>query len=425
MTQNIFESELMERRIFRNLEVLSPHYVPHELPHREKEIREITRIIAPVLRNEKPGNMFIYGKTGTGKTCVVRYVIRKLREFVENPEKNPNRIPVKVVYMNCKVRNSKYQVLLKLLEDESLNEESLKNIPLRDGPENQLRDQLRGMDPADLYDRLFNVIQNNGINLIVILDEIDMVTKGLNDLIYILTRINDELTQGHVSIIGISNDMRVKKRLDPRSRSTLCEEEKVFPPYNAIQLKAILKQRISMGFQKDTIDNSTVSRIAAFAAQDGDARYALRLLKKAGELAENSNSEKVAMDFVESAKKAVEEDIMAEAISTLPEHQQIVMYSIAALASQGGMYKRLSGIGTGDLFTGEVYEVYENNCRTLNRNPRTMRQFSQYLSELEMLGFITTSISGKGIRGTTRLIRLGYPPEEIKVIVKQSLGIDQ
>lgn len=421
MVQNIFENELKERHIFRNLEILSPHYVPEELPHREKEIREITRIIAPILRNEKPSNMFIYGKTGTGKTCVVRYVIRKLKEFVENPEKNPNEIQVKVVYMNCKVRNSKYQVLLKLLENESLNEKSLKNIPLRDRPENQLK----GIDPADLYDRLFNVIQDNGINLIVILDEIDMVIKGLNDLIYILTRINDELTRGNVSIIGMSNDMRVKKRLDPRSTSTLCEEEKVFPPYNAIQLKTILKQRISIGFKENVIDDSVVSRIAAFAAQDGDARYALRLLKKAGELAENSNNNKVTMDLVENAKKAVEEDIMAEAISTLPEHQQIVMYSIAALASQGGMYKRLSGISSGDLFTGEVYEVYENNCKALNRSPRTMRQFSQYLTELEMLGFITTSISGKGIRGTTRLIRLGYPPGEIKAIVRQSLGVDQ
>ena len=116
---------------------------------------------------------------------------------------------------------------------------------------------------------------------------------------------------------------------------------------------------------------------------------------------------------------------MAEAISTLPEHQQIVMYSIAALVSQGGMYKRLPGIGTGDLFTGEVYEAYETNCNALGKNSRTMRQFSQYLSELEMLGFITTTVSGKGIRGTTRLIRLGYPPTDIKVIVKQSLGIDQ
>ncbi|MEA3255845.1 MAG: AAA family ATPase [Candidatus Altiarchaeota archaeon] len=421
MTQNIFESELKERHIFRSLEVLSPHYVPQELPHREKEIREITRIIAPVLRNEKPGNMFIYGKTGTGKTCVVRYVIRKLKEFVEDSEKNSGRVLVKVAYMNCKVRNSKYQVLLKLLEDESLNEESLKGTPLGDRPDNQLK----GMDPADLYDRLFKVIQNNALNLIIILDEIDMVTKGLNDLMYILTRINDELTQGHVSIIGLSNDMRVKKRLDPRSRSTLCEEEKVFPPYNAVQLKAILKQRISIGFQKDTVDNSISSRIAAFAAQDGDARYALKLLKKAGELAEDSDSSRVVMDYVESAKKAVEEDIMAEAISTLPEHQQIVMYSIAALVSQGGMYKRLPGIGTGDLFTGEVYEAYETNCNALGKNSRTMRQFSQYLSELEMLGFITTTVSGKGIRGTTRLIRLGYPPTDIKVIVKQSLGIDQ
>ena len=154
MTQNIFESELKERHIFRSLEVLSPHYVPQELPHREKEIREITRIIDPVLRNEKHGNMFIYGKTGNGKTCVVRYVTRKLKEFVEDSEKNSGGVLVKVAYMNCKVRNSKYQVLLKLLEDESLNEESLKGTPLGDRPDNQLK----GMDPADLYDRPKNPV---------------------------------------------------------------------------------------------------------------------------------------------------------------------------------------------------------------------------------------------------------------------------
>ncbi|MBN2251580.1 MAG: AAA family ATPase [Candidatus Altiarchaeota archaeon] len=421
MIHDIFEDELKGNRIFAKPDVLSPHYVPLELPHREKEIRDITRIIAPVLRNQKPGNIFIYGKTGTGKTCVVRYVTKKLLEFIENPEKNTNKTAVNVIYMNCKVRNSKYQVLLKILEDSALNEKDLKDAPLKDRPENQLK----GMDPADLYDRLFNVIENNNINLIVVLDELDMVTKGLNDLMYILTRINDELTKGRVSIIGMSNDMRLKKRLDPRSLSTLCEEERVFPPYNAIQLKAILKQRITMGFCENSVEASTVSKIAAYAAQDGDARYALRLLKKAGELAENARNETVSMQYVEEAKKAVEEDIMGEAISTLPEHQQLVMYSIAALASQGGMYKRLSGLSNGDLFTGEVYEAYETNCKALNRGPRTIRQVSDYLNELEMLGFITTTMSGKGVRGNTRLIRLGYPPEDIKTIIKQALGVDQ
>ena len=417
---NLFDAAMQDRKIFRDMSILSPHYVPEELPHREMEIKEVTRVIAPIIRNEKPSNLFIYGTTGTGKTCVARYVLRKLEEFVRNPEKNQNNVRVGVVYMNCKVRNSKYQVLLKTLEDDALNNDGLKNTPL----EGRQDRNLKGMDPADLYDRLHTVVESNSLNLIIVLDELDMITKGLNDLMYILTRINDELQSGHVSVMGMSNDMRVKKKLDPRSKSTLCEEERIFKPYNAIQLKSILKQRINAGFQADSMDDSAISLIAAFAAQDGDARYALRLLQKAGEITENSNKEKVITDHVERAKRAVEDDIMAEAVSTLPEHQQIVMYSIASLASNGGMYKRLSAIETGDLFTGEVYEAYENNCRALEKNPRTIRQFSQYLNELEMLGFITMRASGKGVRGTTRLIRLGYPPNDIMSIVKDSLGLE-
>lgn len=420
MMENIFESELKEQRIFKNVDVLSPHYVPPELPHREREIREVTRILAPVLRNQKPNNIFIYGKTGTGKTCVVKYVTKKLEEFVQNPLKNTNNVLVRVCYLNCKVRNSKYQVLLKILEDSALNDGELNQAPLKDRPENQLK----GIDPADLYDRLFKVVEKNDLNLIVVLDEIDMITKGMNDLFYIMTRINDELSRGRVILVGMSNDMRLKRRLDPRNLSNLCEEERVFSPYNAVQLKAILKQRVSIGLYENVIDNSTISRIAAFAAQDGDARYALRLLKKSGEISENADSRTISMDDVEAAKRAVEVDIMKEAINCLPEHQQVVLYSTAALASQGGMYRRLNGLSNGDLFTGEVYEAYEVNCKTLNRNPRTIRQFSQYINELEMLGFLTTTTSGKGIRGNTRLIRLGYSPEEIKYIIKQSMGIE-
>jgi cell division control protein 6 len=282
------------------------------------------------------------------------------------------------------------------------------------------------MDPNGLYDRIFKVVKGNNMNLIIVLDEIDMIKgKDLNDLMYSLIRMNDELPGGHVSIIGMSNDMKLKKRLDPRSLSTLCEEERVFPPYNAIQIKAILKQRISAGFQDEVVDTLTISKIAAYSAQDGDARYALRLLRKAGDLGESLGADKILPEHVENAKKAVEDDIMGEGMKNLPEHQQIVMYSIAALALQGGMQKRLSGLSEGDLFTGEVFEAYESNCRVLARNPRTIRQFSQYLNELEMQGFITTTMSGKGIRGNTRLIRLGYPPEEIKCTIKACLGIEQ
>ena len=432
--EDIFEEELKARPIFKNLDVLSPHYVPEELPHRDAEIKDISRILAPVVRNEKPNNIFIYGKTGTGKTCVVRLVKRKLEGFVSNPEKNPANAVIRNIYMNCKVLNSKYQVLLKTAESGNLNDGSLTDNPLAD----RGGKGLMGMTSVDLYERVKKVVESNSINLILILDEIDQIKKGggFDDLIYGLTRINDELSAGSISVVCMSNDIRVVKKLGPRTKSTLCEEEMVFEPYNAIQLGTILKQRIYdlEGFKKDSIDESAIALISAIAAQDGDARYALKLLQKSGEIAKNGGDVKVLDDHVEKAKKKVEEDIIYDAISTLPEQQQIVLYSIAKLVMRGGMYGLLNKIRRGScgyetlsngiLTSGDVFSEYERQCEELNRHPRTMRSFETYLNELEMLGLITMKISGKGFRGNTRLIRLGYPPKDIEQIVKKNFNLE-
>jgi len=416
LINNIFETELKARTIFKDLYVLSPHYVPGNLPCREAHARDVSTLIAPAVRNEKPNNLFIYGKTGTGKTCVTKYVTRKFKEFIEKTTLNTQ---VKIVYMNCKIYNSKYQVLKSAAENKNLNDEFLINSPLHDKPDKKLE----GMTPVDLYERIRTVIQDNGINLIIILDEIDQVKKGddLKDLVYILTRINDELTTGHVSIIGITNDLRLKRRLDPRSKSTLCEEERVFKPYNAPQIKEILRQRIDLGLQENCIEDSAIHYISAIAASsDGDARYALKLLQKSGEIAQQKRKEKITEEEVELAKESVEKDIVAEIITSLPEHQKITLYTIADLSENESMQRRLAGITDGSLFTGEIYERYCRVCLRLKSPPRTMRMISNYLSDLEMLGLITAQLSGKYVRGNTRLVKLGYPPKEIKDIIESN-----
>jgi cell division control protein 6 len=246
----------------------------------------------------------------------------------------------------------------------------------------------------------------------------------VNELIYILTRVNDELEEGSVSITGVSNVYSFKNNLDPRTKSTLCEEEVVFKPYNANQLKTILTHRVKMGFRKGAMSESNIALIAAYAAQtNGDARYGLRLLQKAGEMAQSHKRRRVKKEYVREAKAKVEEDIITELITTLPEHQQIVLYAIADGVARGSHYKRLSDTPPDVLFSGEVYENYEKICKHLNRNPRTMRWFGEYLKELEMLGLVTLTLSGSGVRGTTTLIRLGGNPNEIKKIVAGSLGL--
>ena len=78
MNDDIFQDLLKSSNIFKNKEVLRPSYVPDILPHREKNIEELASILVPALKGETPSNVFIYGKTGTGKTAVTRYVGKQL-----------------------------------------------------------------------------------------------------------------------------------------------------------------------------------------------------------------------------------------------------------------------------------------------------------------------------------------------------------
>ena len=70
----IFNQSLKNTHIFKDREVLRHDYIPDNLPHRAQQIRYLGEIVAPVLRNSRCSNIFIYGKTGTGKTAATKYV---------------------------------------------------------------------------------------------------------------------------------------------------------------------------------------------------------------------------------------------------------------------------------------------------------------------------------------------------------------
>ncbi len=63
----LFDKMLVTSNIFKDREKLRPSYSPKILPHREKEIEELAGILVAALKGETPSNIFVYGKTGTGK----------------------------------------------------------------------------------------------------------------------------------------------------------------------------------------------------------------------------------------------------------------------------------------------------------------------------------------------------------------------
>ncbi len=390
-----FAELFKESEIFADREVLSPHYVPHNLLFRERQMGEIAKYLAPSLKGERGRNLFIYGKTGTGKTTCVKSVLEKVKELAV--------VKARISYVNCRIYNSRYRVLSKIASD---------HLPMY---------AKRGYGVVDIYEKVINWIEEDGKVLVVVLDEIDLV-KDLDDLIYTMTRVNSDIKGGGITIVGISNKISFKEDLDPRSLSALYENELVFPPYNSTELASILKDRTDKGFKKGKIDGSAVNLAAAVAAKDsGDARLALKILTKAGELAEEKNLPVITPKEIEDAAKYAEEDIAYELVNTLPEHQKLIIYAIAVLSLQGGRYKKLTEGTDTYIFSGEVYDKYSSITQSMNREPKSSRWYRKYITDLEMQGLIVTYESGQGIRGHTKLIKLAYPPEKIKNTIEKAL----
>jgi len=378
MLDDVFERFLKNAHIFKDREVLRHDYVPDKLPHREKQIHCLGEILAPVLRSSRCSNVFIYGKTGTGKTAATKYVLNKL-----SLKANELGAPVDVCYVNCRLAGTEYRVLSSLCD--ALD----------------VRVPFTGLAVGEVFDRFKQGLDLRRNIFIVILDEIDALIKARGDvLLYELTRVNEtlRLRHGRTSIVGISNDLRFKEFLDPRVLSSLSEEEIVFRPYDAAELQDILWERAQMAFFEGVLLDGAVGLCAALAAAEhGDARRALDLLRVAGELAEREESSCVTEDHVRQAEKMVEHDRIAEVLVNLPLHSKLVLCSVYLL----GKTKVSCAI------TGDIYEIYCELCDQFGLSTLTQRRFSGLINELDMVGLLNARVVSMGRYGRTKKIRLG------------------
>ncbi len=294
MEESIFQPYLGTRTIFKmDREILRPSYIPERLPHRESHIDQLAQILVTALKGERPSNVLIFGKTGSGKTAVVKYIENEFR-------KADSAHMVQYFYLNCEIVDTPYGVL------QSIGNKLIENF--------HQRIPFTGLSTDRVYNLLREKLDEEKRVVIVALDEIDkIVQKNGDDILYQLLKINDDLSKARVSIIGISNDLKFTEYLDPRVRSRLADEKMVFPPYNADELFDILSERARLAFENGTAEDGVLHLIAALAAQEhGDARRALDLLRVSAELAERQGDEHITEEHVQRAKNKIELDTVIE-----------------------------------------------------------------------------------------------------------------
>ena len=391
--EKFYKNYLSGPRIFKNRDALESSYIPRELPHRNTQIKNIAEKTACALLGNTPPNFLCYGMTGTGKTATIRYVSQKLAQ-------QNSKIKPWWIYINCNVVSTPYRILAHIYNTISRKEK----IPPTGLPKDIIFKKLLGL----LDSRVSNSI------CFLVLDEIDILVdkKGGNEILYDLTRLNENLDNSKTSIIGISNKLKFRENLDPRVISSLGEEHIVFPSYDASELRDILIERVKITFQEGVLKEEVIPLCAALAAKEhGDARKALQLLRKAGELAERDQNKIITAKHVEKAQGDLENDHIMEYIKGMPLQAQLIIASIYLISRFSPDYVIISG---------DIYDVH-SEIRGLIPGVRqlTKRRISDYINELSLAGIISADVKSMGHYGRTKIIKFDIGMELIEKVLSE------
>ncbi|MFC4542813.1 Cdc6/Cdc18 family protein [Halosolutus amylolyticus] len=375
-----------ENEIFRNKELLQVSHLPDgdRIIGREDELTNLANAIKPATRGNTPNNVLVYGKTGTGKSLCSKFITNQAIERAEG-----NDVSIGVAYVDCLQESTETQAV------QSAGHQ------LNDQPETDISIPHSGLSTSEYYRRLWRIIDTRYDVALIILDEVDKIED--DDILMQLSRAveSGKLTSSTVGVIGISNKVRYKDSLDERIKSSLCEREYVFSPYDATQIREILRSR-SDAFHEGVLEDGVVPRVAALAAREhGDARKAIDILRFAGEIAEENALETVTEDCVDRAHEREETSRLAELISKSPSHAKLVLEAMALLTQQ-------KAGDNAPVTTNEAYDLYMRLCDRDGSEHLKLRRVRDILSELEFLSIIDQERKwagrGKGNYMENRLI---------------------
>jgi len=362
-----------ETQIFTDEEVLRTDWVPDEIPEREEEMDAIRFAMRPITTGSTPHNLFLYGKSGQGKTAVTKYMLEDLQSYLDDEENDIDK-DLHVSYVSCQDAESSYQVVGEIL---TVLEEDTHERP-------------KGFSTGDLNKRLFENLEKTGGLHILILDEIDSIGSD-DSILYQIPRAsaNDKIEDAQVSIVGISNDFEFYKQFSRKIDDTLSAVEKQFEPYDANQLRTILRQREAIAFKDGVLEDGVIPQCAALAAQDhGSARQAIQYLHRAGELARHEGDTTVTEEHVSQAQEDIDRADLIDDFRSMTTQDKLALTGLLVLELKGEAPAR----------TKEIYEQYCNVTEMIEADTYSQRRMYEHLQAMTTHGFADSQEINRGHR---------------------------
>jgi len=372
--------------VFKDETKLDINYIPSRLLYRLVELNLLKQFFSFILRF--PGKMsqrvLVSGKIGTGKTVLTQFFGMK---FSQEAEKR--NINFHYVHVNCReCRGNMLYVLQRVLQ------RFYPNFPVR------------GYSLEELLQTLVQALDEENAYVILTLDELEhLIQKAGSDPIYQLTRLQENRPPNspqRLSLICILRELEALEKLDESTRSTLQHNIINLSEYSKQQLEDILNDRAELAFKPNTVPADTLSLVAEIAAEEnGNARYAIELLWRAGKYADANQLSVVTPECVRTATANIYPSVRKSDIASLGFHEKLFLLGIA---------KTFNQTGKAYISMGEAKENYEVVCEELGEKPRRHTQLWEYLRKLAVTGIVKTRKDSAGAKGRTTIISLPWIP---------------
>jgi len=389
-----------EDPIFVQKELLEINHLPDEgrIVGRDEEIQNLANAVNPAIFGQSPSNVLIYGKTGTGKSLCAKHVSRRLVSTAHN-----EGVAATFAYVDCAQDSTETQAVQTIAS--SLNDESRTGIKVPD----------KGIATSTYYKRFWAILDDLYDVVLIILDEIDKLED--DDILMQLSRAGEagKIDSCKIGVIGISNKIKYKEeQLNERVKSSLCEREFVFPPYDGPQLNHIMEARKD-AFRDGVLEDGVIPKASALAAREhGDARQAIDILRYAGEIAQSRGADRVTEEFVVDARERAETDRFRELIRGSTPHSRYVLQALTVLS--------LNEDNQDGFRTTEVYDVYKEICRQEGSDTLSLRRVRDLLKEHAFLDIIEQSRrSGGSAEGSYTNHKLLEDPAVVRDVLADTI----
>jgi cell division control protein 6 len=378
------------RSVFKDEAKLDINYVPTRLPHREREQRLLMEFFDFLLHfpERMAQRVIITGEVGTGKTALAQHFGADITS-----EAGKRSVKLRYIHVNC--RQYRGSLLLILQYAVSIFRQ---NFPKR------------GFSAEEILSTLAQCLDEENAYAILALDEFDsLIEREGSEAIYKLTRLQEARVgkPQRISLIGIVRDIALLEKLDASARSTLQRNVISLERYSEPQLVDILNDRVPMAFEPSAVPDDTVSLIAELGwSENGNARFAIELLWRAGKYADAEDAGMVLPECVRKAVSSILPTMRKSELASLGLHEKLFLLGAARLFKDSEeAYASLT----------EVEKAYAVVCEEAGEEPSSHTQVWKYAQLLSDLGFLKTEVASVATRGrSTRVSLPSIPAGELE-----------